>query len=117
MATFHKRLTKLGKPPLLISFLWQYVNTDTLTEDPSDDKTWIGYQIRWKAFITIFPNLKKGKTGTDAIRVNDITKIEASKAKQIDGIIGISAPIRTKEELQKIASKYNPPSKKPEKIL
>ena len=31
MATFHKRLTKLGKPPLLISFLWQYVNTDTLT--------------------------------------------------------------------------------------
>lgn len=91
--------------------------TQYVEEDPSDDKTWIGYQIRWKAFITIFPNLKKGKTGTDAIRVNDITKIEASKAKQIDGIIGISAPIRTKEELQKIASKYNPPSKKPEKIL
>ena len=31
MATIHRRLTKLSKPPPLLSFLWQYVNTDTLT--------------------------------------------------------------------------------------
>lgn len=92
--------------------------TQYVEENPNDDSTWIGYSIHWQAFITIFPNMKGGDNGTGTIRTlqNHLDKVEAKRAKLIDGIIGIMAPIRTKEELDKINLKYNSPKGKREKF-